>query len=262
MQIYPGSDLPPLSRSSRRRFLGTGLATALLFLGSPRLLRAQRSDLVPDPTGEPYPLIELPLPYEALEPVFDTHTMQLHYIRHHAGYVRNLNRVIASVPNPPPTVEELIADIPSLPEERQEAIRNYGGGDANHRLFWTILTRPDTSYLAPDAPLAEALARDFGSMKHFQDVFADAAGDLFGSGWAWLIVDDSGRLRVTTTPNQDSPLMRGIVEVPGKPLLGIDVWEHAYYLKYQNRRSDYIRQFWRVVDWNAVNTNYVSFPQA
>ncbi len=189
---------------------------------------------------------ELPaLPYnaDALEPHIDTKTMEIHHGKHHAGYVNNLNAAVAGTENEGKSLEELLANVSSL----SPAVRNNGGGHFNHSLFWTVLGQNNSE---PTGELADAITSAFGSLDAFKEQFAKAAATRFGSGWAWLVVVD-GKLVVTSTPNQDNPLM-DVADVKGTPILGLDVWEHAYYLNYQNRRPDYISAFWNVVNWEEV----------
>ena len=194
-------------------------------------------------------LPDLPYAHDALEPVIDTRTMQIHHGKHHQGYVNNLNAALeghdalAAM-----SVQELLGSMDRVPESIRGAVRNNGGGHANHSLFWSIMSPAGGG--EPTGDLAAAIASAFGSFDAFKDAFAKAAGTRFGSGWAWLVVSD-GKLKVYSTANQDSPLMDG-----DTPILGLDVWEHAYYLHYQNRRPDYVSSFWNVVDWNAVAANY------
>jgi Fe-Mn family superoxide dismutase len=195
-----------------------------------------------------------PLPYseDALEPTIDARTMSIHHDKHHAGYTNNLNNALDGHPDlAGKSVEELLGSLNSVPESIRGAVRNNGGGFANHSLFWTIMA-PGAGG-APSGELAEAIDEAFGSFDSFKETFAKAAATRFGSGWAWLYVDASGKLAVTSTANQDTPLMEG-----GKPILGLDVWEHAYYLNYQNRRPDYIAAWWNVVNWSAVAEYYAA----
>ncbi|MGD8192001.1 superoxide dismutase [Brevibacillus ginsengisoli] len=191
----------------------------------------------------------LPYEFNALEPHIDAQTMEIHHDRHHATYVNNLNAALESAPElQSKSIEELISDMNAVPEGIRTAVRNNGGGHANHTLFWEILA-PNAGG-APTGALADAINSAFGSFDNFKAEFAKAATTRFGSGWAWLIVD-GGKVAVTSTPNQDSPLMEGKT-----PILGLDVWEHAYYLKYQNKRPDYIGAFWNVVNWDAVSQKF------
>lgn len=202
-----------------------------------------------------------PLPYNdsALEPVIDTATMQLHHDKHHQTYVDKLNAALEKQPDlGEKPVEELIGDIKSLPAEVQTAVRNHGGGHANHSFFWLSMqpAGPADSENKPNGDLAKAIDEFYGLTADFETAFTEAAVGVFGSGWAWLIVNEAGELEITTTPNQDSPLMKGIVEKTGTPLLNVDVWEHAYYLKYQNKRADYLKNWWQVVNWPVVAERY------
>jgi superoxide dismutase, Fe-Mn family len=193
----------------------------------------------------------LPYAYNALEPHIDEQTMQIHHDRHHATYVNNLNAALeghADLQNKP--LEELLASLDSVPEKIRTAVRNNGGGHANHTLFWEIMSPNGGGQ--PTGALADAINSTFGSFENFKAEFTKAATGRFGSGWAWLVVDN-GKLAITSTPNQDNPIMEGKT-----PILGLDVWEHAYYLKYQNKRPDYIAAFWNVVNWAEVNKRYES----
>jgi Fe-Mn family superoxide dismutase len=199
-----------------------------------------------------YKLPELPYAYDALEPFIDEKTMKIHHDRHHATYVANLNAALegyADLSDKP--IETLLSDLSAVPENRLLAIRNNGGGHANHSLFWTILS-PNGGGV-PDGKISEAIDATFGNFAAFKKVFTDAAMSRFGSGWAWLVAD-KGALEVMSTANQDSPLYFG-----KQPLLGIDVWEHAYYLKYQNRRADYVKAFFNLINWDAVNRNWEKY---
>lgn len=196
-----------------------------------------------------YELPALPYSFSALEPNIDEETMKIHHGRHHATYVNNLNAALEGRDElAGKSVEDLIANLDAVPDEIRTAVRNNGGGHANHSLFWNILSPNGGG--APAGEIAEAINQTFGSFDQFKEEFAKAAAGRFGSGWAWLVVDKD-RLAITSTPNQDSPLMEG-----QKPVLGLDVWEHAYYLKYQNKRPDYISAFFNVVNWKAVNQYY------
>ncbi|WP_374166285.1 superoxide dismutase [Arcticibacter sp. MXS-1] len=191
---------------------------------------------------------ELPaLPYasDALEPHIDKATMEIHHGKHHQAYVDNLNKALAGTDAENKSLEEILANVSSY----APAVRNNGGGHYNHSLFWSILSANGGG--EPTGELAEAINEAFGSFEEFKKKFSDAGATRFGSGWAWLSKDASGKLQVSSTPNQDNPLM-DVADVKGTPLLGMDVWEHAYYLKYQNKRADYIAAFWNVVNWDAV----------
>lgn len=192
-----------------------------------------------------------PLPYanDALEPHFDAMTMEIHHDRHHQAYVTNLNAAVAGTDLEGKTIEELMAGISKAPAP----VRNNGGGHYNHTFFWNILT-PNAGG-SPIGTLATAIESTFGSLDNLKAEFKKAGIGRFGSGWAWLIVKADGSLAITSTPNQDNPLM-DVAEVKGTPILGLDVWEHAYYLKFQNKRPDYIDTFWNLVDWNGAETRY------
>lgn len=201
-----------------------------------------------------YKLPELPYPYDALEPFIDKQTMRIHHDRHHATYVANLNAALESYPQlSEKPIDVLLSDLSRVPESKLVAIRNNGGGHANHSLFWQILS-PEGGGL-PSGAIAGAIDRTFGSFSSFKQSFTESAMNRFGSGWAWLVVSGS-LLEVMSTPNQDSPLFEGKL-----PLLGIDVWEHAYYLKYQNRRADYVKAFFNLINWEAVNQKWLSIGQ-
>jgi superoxide dismutase, Fe-Mn family len=196
--------------------------------------------------GYPFALPELPYPAYALEAAIDTQTMEIHHGRHHQGYVNNLNAALeghASLHGR--TLVELVASWEELPQEVRTAVRNHGGGHLNHALFWTSLSPEGGG--EPVGALAEAITGRFGSFASFREEFSRATGSVFGSGWGWLAADGDGTLQIVSTPNQDNPVSRGMT-----PLLGLDVWEHAYYLRYQNRRADYIQAFWEVVGWEEV----------
>lgn len=198
-----------------------------------------------------YELPQLPYAYDALEPHIDKETMNIHHTKHHNAYVTNLNNALAGHDDLlNKSIEELIANLDAVPEAVRTAVRNNGGGHANHSLFWELLSADGGG--SPTGALAEAIDAKFGSFDAFKEEFAKAATTRFGSGWAWLSVSN-GEIEVSSTPNQDSPIMEGKT-----PLLGLDVWEHAYYLNYQNRRPDYIGAFWNVVNWNEVSKRYES----
>jgi superoxide dismutase, Fe-Mn family len=205
-----------------------------------------------------FTLPDLPYAHTALDPVIDTQTMEIHHGKHHNGYVTNLNKALESAPKlAAKSIEDLIGDLSAVPENIRTAVRNNGGGHANHALFWTILAAPGKGGGgSPTGALADAIEKELGGFDKFKADFANAGATRFGSGWAWLCVKDDGKLCVCSTPNQDSPLMKGVVDCPAKPILGLDVWEHAYYLKYQNRRPDYIAAWWSVVNWAQVAKNY------
>jgi Fe-Mn family superoxide dismutase len=191
-----------------------------------------------------FELPALPYDFSALEPHIDTKTMEIHHGKHHAGYVNNLNAAIEGTELEGKTIEELLSNV----SNHGVAVRNNGGGHFNHSLFWTVMGQGKGGN--PTGELENAITTAFGSVDSFKEQFAKAAATRFGSGWAWLIVSN-GKLVVTSTPNQDNPLM-DVAEVKGTPILGLDVWEHAYYLNYQNRRPDYVSAFWNVVNWDEV----------
>lgn len=194
-------------------------------------------------------LPNLPYAYDALEPHFDKETMNIHHTKHHNTYITNLNAALEGHAElADKSVEELVANLNEVPEAIRTAVRNNGGGHANHTFFWTILSPNGGGQ--PVGELATAIEAKFGSFDAFKEEFAKAGATRFGSGWAWLVVNN-GEVEVTSTPNQDSPLTEGKT-----PVIGLDVWEHAYYLNYQNRRPDYIGAFWNVVDWNAAEKRY------
>jgi Fe-Mn family superoxide dismutase len=200
----------------------------------------------------------LPYAHDALEPHIDATTMELHHGKHHATYIANLNGALEGHPDlAAKSVEDLISDLGSVPEEIRGAVRNNGGGHANHSLFWTILGPNGGG--APSGDLAAAIDSAFGSLDALKDEFKKAALTRFGSGWAWLGVKSDGTLAVTSTPNQDNPIMGDAAGCCGcTPILGLDVWEHAYYLNYQNRRPDYVDAFWNVVNWDAVAERFAA----
>ena len=188
---------------------------------------------------------------EALEPHIDGRTMEIHHGKHHQTYINNLNNALEGHDNLlSQSIEDLISDISSLPDSIQGAVRNNGGGHANHSFFWESLS-PSGGGL-PSGALSDAISSTFGNFEDMKESFAKAALTRFGSGWAWLIQRSDNSLAITSTPNQDSPLMQGIADDIGSPLIGLDVWEHAYYLNYQNRRPDYVTAFWNVLDWDRV----------
>ena len=203
-------------------------------------------------------LADLPYPFAALEPHIDAATMEIHHGKHHAAYVKNLNAALEKAPElGKKRLDLLLAELPSLPDEAmRNTLRNNGGGHWNHDFFWRTLS-PAAQSGAPSEMLATAFKKSFGSMEEFQKAFAMAATKRFGSGWAWLIVQ-GGQLKITSTANQDNPLMRGLVPDTdlGTALLALDVWEHAYYLQYQNRRPDYITAWWNIVNWKTVSQRY------
>lgn len=216
----------------------------LKFMGAGLFLSSFRSRPQNENTG--YTLPALPYPFDALEPHIDKLTMEIHHDRHHKAYVDNLNKAVGATTK---SLEELLSTISTQPL----AVRNNGGGHWNHRFFWQLLA-PATGK-QPSAELLAQIQKDFGSLENLKAEFGKAATSRFGSGWAWLLVKD-GKLVISSTPNQDNPLM-DVAEVQGKPILALDVWEHAYYLKYQNKRADYINAFWNVVNWDFVSQQFL-----
>jgi len=198
-----------------------------------------------------YTLPDLPYAFDALEPHIDAKTMEIHHDKHHATYVAKLNAAIENTDLGNLPIEELMAKIDTVPENIRTAVRNNGGGHANHSLFWTIMSPNGGG--EPKGELAAAINATFGSFEKFKEQFSDAAANRFGSGWAWLCLDGNKNLHIESTPNQDTPLMNGHT-----PILGLDVWEHAYYLKYQNRRPEYINAFFNVINWDEVARRYAA----
>jgi Fe-Mn family superoxide dismutase len=199
-----------------------------------------------------FELPPLPYAYDALEPHIDAQTMRIHHDLHHGGYTKNLNNALEGQPGlAAKSIEDLLADLNSVPESIRTAVRNNGGGFANHALFWNVMSPNGGGQ--PSGELAAAINAAFGGFDPFMEAFSKAGATRFGSGWAWLYLEGDGRLAISSTPNQDTPLMDGKT-----PILGLDVWEHAYYLHYQNRRAAYIAAWWNVVNWDAVAENYAS----
>jgi Fe-Mn family superoxide dismutase len=207
----------------------------------------------PAPTG-PYTLPPLPYAYDALEPYFDAETMHLHHDKHHQSYVDKLNAAVVTQPDiGGKPVDELVANLNAVPEPIRKAVRNQGGGHANHSFWWPTLGKGGT---APKGELAKAINTKFGSLSGFQEKLTAEAAGVFGSGWAWLVAAPGGAVEIVSTPNQDSPLTTGM-----KPILGIDVWEHAYYLKYKNKRPDYIKAYFSVVNWDSVSAKFADMKK-
>jgi Fe-Mn family superoxide dismutase len=233
----------PLFKLSRRDFLKATLASATaLSLGVNIFARAKAS----------YELPPLPYDYNALEPYIDEMTMSIHHGKHHQGYVNNLNKALEGHDDlAAMSVEDLLRNIEKVPEDIRQTVINNGGGHANHSLFWTVMTA--NSDKTPHGELTEAIHLRYSSFDDFRAQFEKAANTRFGSGWAWLVVDKYGALQVYSTANQDSPLMQGHT-----PILGIDVWEHAYYLKYQNRRAEYVSNFFNIINWQEVEKRYAA----
>ena len=234
---------------NKRHFLLTGILTILFFTGSSFI-----SDKTEQMKGKSHDensgfvLTTLPYAYDALEPYIDSRTMEIHHSRHHAAYVNNLNRALEGTAAHNMPLETLMSKI----SEYSTAVRNNGGGHYNHDLFWNIMSPNGGG--EPTGEFAEIIKKTFGSFEQMKDELNKAALGQFGSGWAWLIVQD-GKLKITSTPNQDNPLM-DVVSEKGYPLMGVDVWEHAYYLKYQNRRGEYVSAFWNLINWSYVTERY------
>ncbi|MCS6796569.1 MAG: superoxide dismutase [Raineya sp.] len=219
-----------------------------LILASTALLKTEWLWANSNPVFE---LPALPYPYEALEPHFDTQTMQIHHSKHHGTYVKNLNEAIAGTKFEKMSLEDILANL----TEKDTKVRNNAGGHYNHSLFWKILT-PKQNSTQPTGKLAEAINQQFGNFEKFKEAFSEKAKSLFGSGWTWLAYEKKRGFFLENTPNQDNLLMKKIYKTPVKIIFGLDVWEHAYYLKYQNRRADYIQAFWNVINWDEVSKNY------
>ena len=203
-----------------------------------------------------YTLPDLNYSYDALEPHFDARTMEIHHTKHHNAYITKVNDAIKGSDLESLSIEALISDLAAVPDSSRGAIRNNGGGHANHSFFWTLLSPNGGG--TPTGALAQAIDSELGGFDAFKSAFSSAGATRFGSGWAWLVLKSDGTLSVTSTPNQDSPLMKGIADIEGTPIVGLDVWEHAYYLKYQNLRPSYIEAFWNVIDWSKADAIYSS----
>lgn len=232
--------------------LGAGALMSAPLVSSCATGSAKAGALIPSliPMGEEgFEQKDLPYAFDALEPYIDAQTMELHYGKHHAGYTRKFNAALAEAGISGEKIEDIFGRVSEL----SAGIRNNGGGYYNHALFWNFMSPEGGG--EPSGKLASAIDGEFGSFDQFKELFAGAAATQFGSGWAWLIVNEEGKLQVINSPNQDNPLM-DISPVKGKPVLNLDVWEHAYYLKYQNKRTDYIANFWNVVDWDFVGKVY------
>ncbi len=247
---------------SRRTVLGSGVAASLATVAAIPMIAgaatpgrqiAPRQATPAEVTG-PYELPPLPYDVAALEPAIDAQTMEIHHGKHHQACVDNLNKAVADLPDlAGMPVEELVQQLDLVLEDKRTAVRNNAGGHLNHTMFWESMTPGGGE---PAGVLADAIAATFGDLAALQEAVNTAGLGRFGSGWAWLIVNPAGELEVTSTPNQDTPLMADLVEVPGTPILGVDVWEHAYYLAYQNRRADYLAAWWSVVNWETVGLRY------
>lgn len=203
-----------------------------------------------------YKLPELPYAYDALDPHIDARTMEIHHTKHHNAYITKVNGALEGSKLEALSVEALISDLSAIPNSIRGAVRNNGGGHANHSFFWNILSPSGGGN--PTGSLASAIDAELGGFDALKASFANAAVTRFGSGWAWLVLKEDKSLAVTSTPNQDSPLMQGVVDVEGTPIIGLDVWEHAYYLKYQNLRPSYIEAFWNIINWSKAEAIYSS----
>lgn len=230
---------------------GTVIAPTLTFCGNAP--EPEKSETETDEvTATEFTLPVLPYAYDALEPHIDARTMEIHHSKHHAGYTTKLNDALAGNNDfKGKTINEILASLKD--NDDHTAIRNNGGGYYNHKLFWEVMGPNGGG--APSGNVAEAINQNFGSYDAFKEEFTKAASTVFGSGWAWLCADGSKKLYISATPNQDNPLMKNLAENPGTPILGLDVWEHAYYLKHQNKRPDYIESFYNVINWDKVNEN-------
>ncbi len=241
---------------TRRQAFRTALAAGATLAIPAFVGRAAEATAAASPTPPTGPYLLPPLPYaaDALEPFIDAETMRIHHDKHHGGYVAKLNAAVADYPEvASKSVEELVRDLNAVPEKIRKAVRNQGGGHYNHSIWWPMMKKGGGG--APGGPLADAIEKKWGSFATFQKEFSAEAGSVFGSGWTWLVLTPEGALEIESTPNQDSPLTTGKY-----PVLGIDVWEHAYYLKRQNRRADYIAAWWNVVDWDHANTRFTKKP--
>ncbi len=206
-----------------------------------------------------FSLPDLPYAADALAPSIDAQTMQIHHGKHHNAYVSKLNDAVAGTDLASKSIEELVGNLAAVPEKSRAAVRNNGGGHFNHSLFWKVMAPAGAGGGGePSGDLATAIDSDLGGFAGLKEKFSAAAATRFGSGWAWICVKEGGKLCICSTPNQDNPLMAGLVDCPGTPILGLDVWEHAYYLHYQNRRPDYISAWWDVVNWAQVAANFAA----
>ncbi|BAU64366.1 Superoxide dismutase [Stanieria sp. NIES-3757] len=234
---------------NRRNFLFVlGATTGAAMLGTfPKLAIAQSSDAASD---KPFQLPPLPYAYDALEPYIDAETMRFHHDKHHAAYTKKLNQAVNQYPElASQSAEDILRNMDSVPEAILKTVRNNGGGYVNHAMFWEIMSPNGGGN--PTGAIATAITKAFGSFDAFKEQFNEAGSKQFGSGWAWLVLDSNNQLKVMSTANQDSPLMEGMY-----PIMGNDVWEHAYYLKYRNKRDEYLTQWWNVVNWEKVNQRY------
>jgi superoxide dismutase, Fe-Mn family len=239
---------------NRRNFLiilGAATGTAALSnFNAPAIAQGSQKPSQADANSLPFMLPPLPYAYNALEPHIDAETMKFHHDKHHAAYIKKLNEAVNKYPElKQKSVEDLVKNVDTLPEDVRKTIRNNGGGHLNHTMFWEIMSPKGGGQ--PTGAIAEAITKSFGSFSAFQEQFNEAGKNRFGSGWAWLVMDGNRQLKVTSTANQDSPLIEGLF-----PIMGNDVWEHAYYLKYRNKRDEYLKQWWNVVNWEEINKRY------
>ncbi|PSF37668.1 superoxide dismutase [Aphanothece hegewaldii CCALA 016] len=235
---------------NRRHFLmlcGTlTAATAIEGLSNPTFAQTTETQ------SEPFKLPPLPYAYNALLPYIDEETMRFHHDKHHAAYTKNLNEAINKYPElKSKSINQLLSNLDTIPTDIRQTVRNNGGGYLNHKIFWEIMSPNGGG--TPKGEIAQAIQKDFGSFEAFQTTFTDMGAKVFGSGWVWLVLDKSNKLKVMNLPNQDSPIMQGF-----SPIMGNDVWEHAYYLKYRNNRGEYLKQWWNVVNWEEVNRRFQS----
>lgn len=248
--------LANLARMNKREFLKTASALSVGVVLSPVISCANNkavASVLGLPTEEGFTLPALGFDFKALEPHIDGMTMEIHHGKHHAAYVANLNKAIATLPA---YAGKSIEQVCEMVTSTDGAIRNNGGGHYNHSKFWKWITPGGAK--APSGDLLIAIERNFGNLDEFKKAFGEAAKTRFGSGWAWLSINAKQQLEISSTPNQDNPLMKSLVDKPGTPILGLDVWEHAYYLNYQNKRPDYITAFWNVVNWDVVSADYAA----
>jgi len=241
----------------RQALKTTTLAAAACAAASPLINSAAHAQAAAAPPSGPFMLPPLPYPTDALEPHIDARTMEIHHDKHHAAYVNNLNKAVADYPDlAGKRVEDLLGNLNTLPEKIRTAVRNNGGGHYNHSLFWQMMKKGGGG--EPRGEFAVAFERSFGGYAAFKEKFTEAATKVFGSGWAWLTLDAQGKMAIESSPNQDSPVAQTAVAPPRLPLLGLDVWEHAYYLKYQNRRPEYIAAWFNVINWDFVANRFAS----
>lgn len=234
---------------TRRDAIRRTVLSSIFTLAAPGMAWRARAQVS---AAGPYALPPLPYPVDALEPYIDAQTMQIHHDKHHATYVNNLNKTLSKSPEiSSKPVEELVMNLKEVPDNLRHSVKNSAGGHVNHMLFWSMMKKNGGGQ--PSGELGKAIEKKFGTFAIFKDLFSGAATRIFGSGWAWLLLDGQ-ELKIESTPNQDSPLMAGKI-----PLLGIDVWEHAYYLKYQNRRADYVEAFYNVINWDFVAERYKKY---